>query len=61
MAVTNEEMVSPTMLFICIIVSFILGVLLSYITTIMLARLYAPKKTLVLRDGQGRLEGIIET
>lgn len=51
----------PGMFFVCIIVSVLIGAALFYVATLCIAHFIEPKKTLVLRDAQGRLEGIIET
>lgn len=51
----------PTTFFTCIIVSILIGAAIAYVISLLVARFTEPKKTLVMRDERGRLEGIIET
>ena len=57
----NQVTMSPAMFFSCIIVSILIGAAISYVVMLAVKSLSEPKKTMVLRDSQGRLEGIIET
>lgn len=57
----NQVSMSPAMFVTCIIVSILVGAAISYVAMLAVKSLSEPKKTMVLRDGKGRLEGIIET
>jgi len=56
----NQVCISPIMFFTCIIVSILIGAAITYFITLVASHLTEPKKTMVLRDEQGRLKGIIE-